>query len=97
MDPLTEARYAAFADELVKIANAGALLGGALGYGMSPNSIKGKLIGTAAGAMGGQALGSIAGAAKRTFVDDEEAKRRAELYGYIPAAASMPSQGSNFY
>lgn len=82
----------AFADELEKIANAGALAGGALGYALSPKSIKGKLIGTAAGALGGMALGGIAGAAKRSFYDEPRAYEQAQLYGYQPSV--NPAYGS---
>jgi len=89
--------YSAFADELEKISNAGAFIGGAMGWAASPNSIKGKLIGTTAGAALGQGVGGALGMAHRTFVEEPEEQRRQQLYGYVPYATTMPQQGSNFY
>lgn len=82
----------AFADEIEKIANAGTVAGAGLGYYLAPNSVKGKIIGTAAGAIGGGILGGLAGAAKRTFYDEPRAYERAQLYGYMPA--TNPAYGS---
>lgn len=85
----------ALADELQKIAALGAILGGAAGYKLGPNSSKGKLIGTLAGAGIGHAVQGAGRMAKKNFVDDLHAKEQQELYGYQPVA--QVGQGSNFY
>lgn len=85
-----------FADELEKIAGLGALLGGAAGYKLSPNTLKGKLIGTLGGAAVGSMLGSAAKAGKRMFHDELKQREHASLYGYVPAG-TQEAQGSNFY
>lgn len=80
----------ALADELEKIAQnkqamLGALLGGAAGYKLSPNSLKGKAIGTLIGAGVGAGVGAAAKGAKRTFVDELHHREQRDLYGYQPA------------
>lgn len=76
----------AFADELEKIASIGAILGGAAGYKLGPNTAKGKLVGALVGAGLGHAVGAIGGAAKRQLVDEPHARDMRELYGYQPVA-----------
>lgn len=90
----------ALADELEKIAAhkqaaVGAILGGGLGYSLSPNSLKGKVIGTALGAGIGHMTGAAAKGAKKMLIDDPEEYERYQLYNHRPVAQA--GQGSNFY
>jgi hypothetical protein len=96
-DMFKEAMLHAFADELQKIASLGAIIGGAAGYKLSPNTAKGKLIGTLAGAGVGAATGGILGKAKRTFIDEPEHREQRELYSTPPVAGQSAPLGSNFY
>jgi hypothetical protein len=90
-----EAMLLGLADELHKIATLGTLLGGAAGYGLSPNTVKGKIVGTAIGAGAGHVLQNVGGLAKRKIVDEPHAREERELYGYQPYAQA--SQAQNFY
>jgi hypothetical protein len=83
-DILKEAMYSALADEIEKIALFGALAGGAAGYALAPNSIKGKAIGTALGAGIGSVGGSLARSAKNSFYTEPRERERQELYSYVP-------------
>lgn len=84
--------YAAFADELEKIASVGAMVGGYAGYRLAPNDLKGKVTGAIGGALAGHVVGEGLQAAKRSVIDDPRARERAELYGYT----SPPPQPTNF-
>lgn len=92
---LKEAMLSAFADELEKIAVLGAALGGAAGYKLSPNTPKGKLMGTLIGAGAGHAIQGAGALAKRKLIDEPHAREERELYGYQPYAQA--SQAQNFY
>lgn len=85
----------AFADELEKIAAVGAILGGAAGYQLSPNTAKGKLVGTLVGAGAGHVLQGAGGLAKKKLLDEPHEREQRELYGYQPYAQG--SQAQNFY
>lgn len=91
------AMYAAFADELEKIAGLGAYVGGAAGWSMSPNTVKGKLVGTAGGALAGHLIGGAAKATKQTLWDEQQAREREALHGYQPSAGQQPGAPTNFY
>jgi hypothetical protein len=92
-----KAMYVAFADELEKIASVGALLGGAAGYKLAPNTISGKIMGIAGGAAAGQAVGTGLTIAKKQLIDDPNARDRAALHGYVPVAAEQAGQPPRFY
>lgn len=92
-----EAMYAAFADEIEKIASLGALVGGYAGHRLSPKTQKGQLYGILGGALVGHLAGKGVGAAKREFVDDLKAREAQSLYGYIPYAGQQEPAPSNFY
>lgn len=85
----------AFADELEKIAAIGAILGGAAGYKMAPNTPKGKLVGALIGAGAGHAVQGVGGLAKKKLIDEPHQREQRELYGYQPYAQG--SQAQNFY
>lgn len=85
----------AFADELEKIAVLGAIIGGAAGHKLSPNTTKGKLVGTLIGAGIGHAAQSAGGLVKKKLVDEPHEREQRELYGYQPYAQA--SQAQNFY
>ncbi len=87
-----QAMINAFADELVKIANAGTYVGGAAGYMMGGNSIKSKALSTLGGAVVGTGVGSAVGAVKRSFHDEPKAWEQQQLYGYMPS--QNPEYGS---
>ncbi len=90
-----EAMITGFSDELHKIAMLGAMLGGAAGYKLAPNTIKGKLLGSGIGAGLGQLAENSGRLAKRKLVDEPHLREQQELYGYQPYAQATPAQ--NFY
>ncbi len=85
----------AFANELEKISMIGSILGGAAGYKISPNTPKGKLVGTLIGAGVGHVAQGVGALAKRKLIDEPHAREERELYGYQPYAQA--SQAQNFY
>lgn len=89
------AMLSAFADELDKIAAVGAILGGAAGYQLSPNTTKGKLVGALVGAGAGHVLQGAGGLAKKKLINEPHEREQRELYGYQPYAQG--SQAQNFY
>ncbi len=86
-----KAMYDAFADEIEKIAGIGALLGGAAGWKLSPNTMKGKAYGTLAGAAAGHLVGAGLQATKREILDKPAAHEREQLYGYVSPPRPGPS------
>ena len=94
-----EAMYAAFSDELKKIAVAGALIGGAAGYKLAPGGLKNKMVGAAMGAGLGMAVSGLARGAKQAVWDEPRARERSELYGYVPSSVTNPNpyNGASFY
>lgn len=92
---LKTAMLSAFADELEKIAAIGAIIGGAAGYKMAPNTPKGKLMGALVGAGAGHIVQGASGLAKKKLVDEPHEREQRELYGYQPYAQG--SQAQNFY
>lgn len=91
------AMYSAFADELEKIASLGALIGGAAGWKLSPNSTKSKIYGTLGGAALGHLTGKGLSAAKREMLDQYTAREHEALYGYTaPGREPIYGGASNF-
>lgn len=81
---------AGFSDELVKIANFGAVAGGLAGYHFMPGGLKSKLIGGLMGAGIGNAVVGAAKTTKQQIWDEPRARERAELYGYMPQQMQDP-------
>ncbi len=91
-DLYKEAMYAAFSDEIEKIASVGALVGGYAGHRFSGKDLKSQAVGIAGGALAGHLVGEGLKATKREMIDRPAERERAELYGYVP-----PPPPTNFY